>query len=122
MLLLLHFSYAHAAFRTIEYTSGYYLYVESSAPALANYNAKLRSPWLNPVSGGQCLKFFYFMYGRTMGKLKVHIEQEGKTSYLLFYEEGDKGIGWKYASKTIDTDVRYRVRNVPRGWSELCNT
>ena len=88
---------------------GVYLYVESSAPALSNDNAKLRSPWLNPVSGGQYLKFFYYMYGSTMGELMVHIELEGKTSYILFYEKGDKGMGWKGATKDIDTDVRYRV-------------
>ena len=39
----------------------------------------------------------------------VQIELEGKTSYLLFYENGDKGIGWKRATKNIDADVRYRV-------------
>ncbi|KAL9961562.1 hypothetical protein ACROYT_G030522 [Oculina patagonica] len=95
---------------TLDNYNGSYLYVESSAPALANDNAKLRtSTWLNPVSGGQCLKFFYFMYGKTTGELKVHFEPEGKTSYLIFYEKGDKGIGWKRASKTIDTDVRYRL-------------
>lgn len=90
-------------------SQGYYLYVESSAPASANNNAKLRSPWLNPDPDGQCLKFFYSMYGGTMGELMVQIELEGKTSYLLFYENGDKGIGWKGATKNIDADVRYRV-------------
>jgi len=85
------------------------LYVESSAPASANDNAKLRSQWLNPDPDGQCLKFFYSMYGSTIGALMVQIELEGKTSYLLFYENGDKGIGWKGATKTIDADVRYRV-------------
>ena len=49
------------------------------------------------------------MYGSTMGELMVHIELEGKTSYILFYEKGDKGMGWKGATKDIDTDVRYRV-------------
>ena len=67
-------------------SQGYYLYVESSAPTSANNNAKLRSPWLNPVPDGQCLKFFYSMYGGTMGELMVQIELEGQTSYLLFYE------------------------------------
>jgi len=49
------------------------------------------------------------MYGETMGELMVQIELEGKTSYLLFYEDGDQGIGWKGATKNIDSDVRYRV-------------
>lgn len=89
--------------------NGYYLYVESSAPAQAKNNAKLRSPWLNPDPDGQCLKFFYSMYGNFMGELMVEIELEGKTSYLLFYEKGDKGIGWKGATKNIDADVRYMV-------------
>jgi len=94
---------------TLGNSQGYYLYVESSAPASANNNAKLRSPWLNPDPDGQCLKFFYSMYGGTMGELMVQIELEGKTSYLLFYENGDKGIGWKGATKNIDADVRYKL-------------
>ena len=88
---------------------GVYLYVESSAPAQSNDNAKLISPWLNPVSGGQCLKFYYNMYGSTTGELMVRIEPEGKKSYLLFYEKGNKGMGWKGVTKDIEAGVRYRV-------------
>ena len=49
-----------------------------------------------------------------MGELMVQIELEGKASYLLFYESGDKGIGWKSATKNIDADVRYRVCVYPQ--------
>ena len=83
--------------------------MESSYPAQAKDNALLRSPWLNPISGGQCLKFCYTMYGNTMGQLKVHIEKEGVAKYLIFYESGDKGVGWKGFEKDIDTNLRYRV-------------
>lgn len=90
-------------------SDGYYLYVESSTPAQANDNALLRSQWMDPVYGGQCLKFYYTMYGSTMGELRVHIELEGVATYLLFRESGNKGIGWKNVNKNIDTSVRYRV-------------
>lgn len=94
---------------TLGTSRGVYLYVESSAPAQSNDNAKLISPWLNPVSGGQCLKFYYNMYGSTTGELMVRIEPEGKKSYLLFYEKGNKGMGWKGVTKDIEAGVRYRL-------------
>lgn len=49
------------------------------------------------------------MYGNTMGQLKVRIEKEGVAEYLIFYESGNKGVGWKGFAKDIDTNVRYRV-------------
>ena len=61
------------------------------------------------MSGGQCLKFYYNMYGSTTGELMVRIEPEGKKSHLLFYEKGNKGMGWKGVTKDIEAGVRYRV-------------
>ena len=83
--------------------------MESSYPAQANDNALLISPWMNPVSGGQCLKFYYSMYGGTIGELKVRLELAGGTSYLLFYENGNQGMGWNSFAKDIDTSAQYRV-------------
>ena len=41
-----------------------------------------------------------------MGDLRVHFETKGGTSYLIFYEKGDKGVGWIDATGNIDATVR----------------
>ena len=89
------------------------MYVESSSPAQAGDNALLESPWLNPMIGGQCLQFHYNMYGKTTGKLMVHFTENGGAKYLLFYKEGNQGMGWKKFSKSINTALQYRVCYAP---------
>ena len=69
-------------------------------------NAKLVSPWLPAVAGGQCIKLWYSMYGKTMGTLSVRLDIQGGTSYLVFYKKGNQGKEWKYGVGNIDTDGR----------------
>ena len=74
--------------------------------------ADLVSPWITAKNGGQCLKFYYTMYGKTMGTLAIKLEQSNGVSWLIFYEKGSKGMGWKKGSGNINVDVgfRYQVR------------
>ena len=89
--------------------------MESSAPAQANDVASLEtSAWLNSKSGGQCLKFYYHMNGRTMGALSVKIEWEGGQSYLLFLKSGNQGSNWILGTGNIDppkAGLKYQVRD-----------
>ena len=77
--------------------------------------ADLVSPWIAAKSGGQCLKFYYTMYGKTMGTLAIKLEQSNGVSWLIFYEKGNKGMDWKKGSGNINVDVRFRyqVRTQP---------
>ena len=52
------------------------------------------------------------MYGKTMGTLAIKLEQSNGVSWLIFYEKGSKGMGWKKGSGNINVDVgfRYQVR------------
>ena len=74
--------------------------------------ADLVSPWITAKIGGQCLKFYYTMYGKTMGTLAIKLEKSNGVSWLIFYEKGNKGMGWKRGSGNINVDVgfRYQVR------------
>jgi len=74
--------------------------------------AHLVSPWIAAKHGGQCLKFYYTMYGKTMGTLAIKLEKSNGVSWLIFYEKGNKGMGWKKGSGNINVDVgfRYQVR------------
>ena len=84
--------------------------MESSVPA-AGLTADLVSPWIVAKKGGQCLKFYYTMYGKTMGSLLIKLELSNGKSWLIFYKNGNQGIDWKKGTGNIDAPlgVSYRV-------------
>ena len=90
--------------------AGYYLYMESTGTR-AGARADLVSPWIAAKSGGQCFKFFYTMYGKTMGSLAVNLELSNGKSWYIFYKKGDQGMDWKKGTGNIDVqvDLSYRV-------------
>ena len=83
------------------------MYIETSSPRVQGDNAKLDSPPYR-FSGNMCLKFYYHMYGATIGRLNVSIN--GKT---VFSESDNKGNKWFYIEITISSfSGMYTVRNV----------
>ncbi|XP_078366044.1 MAM and LDL-receptor class A domain-containing protein 1-like [Oculina patagonica] len=75
--------------------TGYYMYIETSSPQLAGDNAKLE---LSVSGNGEpsCLKFYYHMYGETMGSLTVF-----SGDMVVFNTSGNHGNRWKKAEITI---------------------
>ena len=87
----------------IQIPPGFYLYVESSAPAQAGSRAILESrSWLTAPRGGQCMKFFYTMYGRTMGSLSVVLQQRWGKAATIFSRSGNQGVHWIGAKVSLD--------------------
>ncbi|KAJ7393856.1 hypothetical protein OS493_003523 [Desmophyllum pertusum] len=68
--------------------SGQYVYIETSSPRIANDNAKL--VFKGSKSGVFCLKFFYHMYGSSMGTLNVFSGNK-----QIFTKSSDQGNNWK---------------------------
>ena len=92
---------------------GYYLYMESSAPAQPGSQAVLQSPqWLRAPKGGQCMKFFYTMYGKTMGSLIVKLQEFGKRAKNIFVKNGNQGVHWIGAKVSLDIPegTKYQVK------------
>ena len=86
--------------------------MESSAPARPGNQAILESqPWLSAPKGGQCMKFFYTMYGKTMGSLIVKLQEFGKRAKNIFTKTGDQGLHWIGAkvSLNIPKGTKYKV-------------
>lgn len=84
--------------------------MESSNPSRAV--AVIESqPWLTAPEGGQCMKFFYNMYGKTMGSLKVAIQKQGENAKVVFAKYGNQGMKWIAAR--VDLDIpqgkKYKV-------------
>ena len=66
------------------------MYIETSSPRRQGDNAKLsRTVSLN---GNSCLKFFYHMYGSSMGTLRVTVGGQ-----KVFEQSGNKGNAWNKA-------------------------
>lgn len=55
------------------------------------------------------------MYGKTMGTLAIKLEQSNGVSWLIFYEKGSKGMGWKKGSGNINVDVGFRYQLTIQG-------
>jgi hypothetical protein len=73
---------------------GQYMYIEASYPRIKGDKARLsRKLDLFPET---CIRFFYHMYGRQMGKLVLKVD-----GFLVFEKKGNQGNKW------IDTGVLY---------------
>ncbi|KAL9985794.1 hypothetical protein ACROYT_G008239 [Oculina patagonica] len=83
--------------------NGYYMYIETSSPRRQGDNAKLNTPKLQ-FSGNMCMKFYYHMYGASMGTLNVILN--GKT---VFSAGGNKGNKWLEAAVTVNLSGMYAV-------------
>ena len=88
------------------------MYIETSSPRVQGDYAKLTSPLLK-FSGNMCLKFFYHMYGATIGRLYVTIN--GRT---VFSRSGNQGNKWNEATISLSISGMYQVRDI----SELTDT
>ncbi|XP_048000650.1 MAM and LDL-receptor class A domain-containing protein 1-like isoform X2 [Leguminivora glycinivorella] len=83
---------------------GYYMYIESSSKA-ENDTARLISPvYAGGLEKNGCFSFFYHMYGRSIGGLRVYqipenqkdqvLDEETREQYLLFEKWGNQGDEW----------------------------
>ncbi|XP_061724496.1 MAM and LDL-receptor class A domain-containing protein 2-like [Cydia pomonella] len=88
-----------------ESKQGYYMYIESSSRS-ENDTARLISPvYAGGLEKNGCFSFFYHMYGRSIGGLRVyqipesqkdHVldDSDTKEQYLLFEKWGNQGDEW----------------------------
>ena len=75
--------------------------------------ASLVSPWQAAPVDGKCLKFYYTMYGSTMGYLGILLELSDGRKWYIFHKKGNQGKNWKKATGNIDPPphLSYRVGN-----------
>lgn len=48
------------------------------------------------------MKFFYTMYGKTMGSLSVTLQQSGGAATTIFSRSGNQGVHWIGAKVSLD--------------------
>ena len=88
------------------HTSGQYAYIETSSPQRQADQARLVSP---PLHSSRCLVFYYHMYGRGMGALRIKVVLNVFLSKVVWELNGDQGDKWYRASVPLNISSTYRV-------------
>ncbi|KAL0966606.1 hypothetical protein UPYG_G00297350 [Umbra pygmaea] len=92
-------------------TSGYYLYIESSAPSTVGSVAQLKSQLLPPTGlQGYCLSFWYHMFGPTVGSLSMVLNTtQSRQGTLLWYRRTTQGDEWQLAQSHVTLQAVHQV-------------
>ena len=81
--------------------TGYYIYIETSAPRRPNDRAVLVGPTLDG-SSTRCFSFWYHMYGQSIGRLIIHqVENGSSLPRTLWLKSGDQGNMWRHGYVTV---------------------
>lgn len=86
---------------------GHYMYVETSKQSKGN-KARLFSNLHYPTDG-QCLMFYYHMYGTAVGVLNVYIREGGQLGNAVWTQKGNQGDRWYRGMVTIATSTTFNV-------------
>ena len=94
------------------------MYIETSSPRKRGDNAKLQLS-VSRNEQQSCLKFYYHMYGGTVGTLTVF-----SGNVAVFNETGYKGWKWLEAERTISSNEMVSFSWVTFSWhrSVACYT
>lgn len=95
------------------FIEGHYMYIESSAPRRRGDAARLWTPKFNPKAG-QCISFWYHMFGRTMGTLNVYAADMSATTPVIgspiWSLSGNQGNIWMQEYVRLPTPTVASVR------------
>lgn len=92
---------------------GHYMYIETSAPRRKGDKARLLSEDFSPTTiRGRCVKFWYHMYGATIGTLRVLVKTgPGNQSESIIWElSGNFGNQWYSAQAPVSSGKYYQVQ------------
>lgn len=103
------FSLFYTNIISIFFFKGKYIFIETSAPRHPGDQAVLQSATF-PSTTGQCMQFWYNMYGATIGSLSVSVLVQGSSSPTKVWELlGTQGNQWKNAQVNIVSNKAYQV-------------
>ena len=93
--------------------AGHYMYIETSAPRKQGDKARLLSEDFSATTTrGRCVKFWYHMYGNTIGTLRVLVKTgAGNQSETVVWElSGNFGNQWYSAQAPVKSGNPYQVK------------
>ena len=86
------------------FNAGHYFYIEASGRIKGDV-ARLESPWIQSNGNATCMVFYYFLYGQSIGSLRVKVGNQ-----ILWQISGNQGHGWYKATLPLVFDGTYKVR------------
>ncbi|KAH9494982.1 hypothetical protein Btru_018318 [Bulinus truncatus] len=87
---------------------GHYMYIETSSPRVAGDVARMLSP-VYPATDGCCLKYWYHMYGSTVGTLSLYLRDVRGNDLLLDSKVGNFGNQWLLAQVDLISLTPFQV-------------
>lgn len=84
------------------------MYIEASAPRKTGDRARIMTPSY-PATNGECVQFYYHMYGTGMGKLIVHTMSNGQITGDVLTISGNQGNKWIRGTATVQSSISYQV-------------
>ena len=85
------------------------MFIETSSPRRPNDKARLESEEFQPTgSSGRCLKFWYHMYGSSIGSLNVWLNSNG-SSGMIWSLSGGQQNQWRYGQAPVSSSNVYQV-------------
>ena len=89
------------------------MYIETSAPRRQGDKARLLSEDFSPTTArGRCVKFWYHMFGATIGALRVLVKTgPGNQSETVIWElSGNFGNQWYSGQAPVTSGKTYQVK------------
>ncbi|CAF0847412.1 unnamed protein product, partial [Rotaria sordida] len=87
--------------------TGYYIYIEASAPQKPGDRAWLASPSIPPTTAS-CLVFYYHMFGADIRTLNV-ILQTSMSNTTIFTRNGPQGNIWKKGEADFRSTLSHKI-------------
>ena len=88
--------------------SGRYVYIESSSPRKQGDRAWLVSPLYGPANRNCTIRFYYHMYGATIGSLNLYLNLS-RTLIQIFKASGNHGDTWHHQEVPIRTEGDFQL-------------
>lgn len=91
-------------------STGYYVFIETSAPRKPNDTARLESATI-PATQQKCLQFWYHMYGPHVDTLNVYTKINNQSGAPVWTRNGTQGNKWKHAVVSLTVSSKFKVRS-----------
>ena len=90
--------------------AGYYIYIETSSPRHLGQKAAITSGLQKATPAtGQCLSFWYHMFGAHVNYLNVYIQTGTGNRTMIWNRAKTQGNIWKNAQRTVKSSVPYQI-------------
>jgi len=84
--------------------------LKASSPQLQNDKARLISPtYSGTSSSGICFKFWYHLYGQSIGSLNVWLRQNNQLKTNLWTRTGNFGNFWRLGLVTVKSSADFEI-------------